>query len=159
VAASPTVSATTAAIKTVLLAISNIGNVYDRPRRAYPPSEFRNLFVDSTDDRYRVWFIDVTMTDDEEDAAGFLFLVRRTITIEGFLGWADDPTTYDTQAKFRELCEAVQSAIESEDTIFGAAPLATDVTTQITIDLDYLGDVMCHHALVTLQVESEETKS
>lgn len=153
-AASPTIETIRDNMVSELNTISpDIGVVHDRPRRNHERNNFETLFKD-TDGKIRTWWVNVVGNDDEQDPADHLFLVRRDVTIEGWLQLEDANDSYNS---FWALVDSIQSKLRRNTTIFGTAPLRTEVTSTAVVDEQSFGDVLCHHASITFQVESEET--
>lgn len=156
--ASPTIEAIATAVKSAIEAVSGSGVVHDRPRHTFEPDEFIALFKDTADNKLRTWIIRVTESPDEEDPAGFLFLVRRRVQVEGWFGGMVD--TPETWTAHRTLVDNVKSGLTGNPAVFGTAPLATprDITVS-PIDESQFGDVVVHHVIMEFQVESQETKT
>lgn len=147
-------------IEAVLNTIADIGIVHDRIRDTAKDDEFDTLFRPTSGpatNQVRTWMIEVESSDSEEDEAGHLFVTPHTIIIHGYHVFDQ---VNDSATSFRNLLDLVISAIDRSTTIFpfSAAPLLAGTGVRVTKDFDFLGNVLCHHARIELQVEAEETK-
>ena len=151
----PLMSTIRATTKTALDAVPAIGIVHDRPRRPQnlQPEEFDTLYIDPVIGTVRVWMVNVINNDPTEDEAGDLFITPRTVSVEGYLTFDQEN---DSQTTFEDLLDLATDAIAGAAAIFGT-PINTPRDIIETIDFESLGDILCHHVLMTYQVEATFT--
>lgn len=164
--ASLLINAIAAAIKTEIEAVAGVGPVHSRPRHTFEPDKFLELFRRDTDGLINTWLIDIPETPTEEDAAGFLFLYRRRVTVDGWFGGFKDGAFTDfldgpeTTTEMRTLIDAVVSKLLGNTAVFGTAPLNTprDLVPSPN-EIAPFGNRLLHHVHIEFEVESEETKT
>jgi hypothetical protein len=141
-----------AQIKTLLSAVSDIGQVYDNIRWAKDRDDFFDLFSKVIDDQrqIRCWFISRSGGQDGygalESGLGTKYsipinqrLIRYDIVIDGFISFSDN----DTEVVFQTLVDAVRNQFKDKITLNNSALERGPIS--YTLEHVKFSDQLCHH--------------
>ena len=138
-------------IKTYMLSVTNIGNVYDYVRWSKDYPAMLTLFkVSSPIAQVRFWDISRVKTP-ETNKVSKSNLREYTFRIRGFMSLDDSA---ESEKTFQSLLEDVCTVFRNKPTLDGfalnASPLQIDVVSHAMV-----GDVLCHMTECTITVEDE----
>lgn len=143
-----------ASLKTILQAVSNIGQVHDYVRFASDWTAYLGLFKTtiSGSDVIRGWTITSTAEGREGWIAGgsrdTYTAKTHTFIIRGYLGLDDSASTEKTA---RALVETVMDALDNGSIITGNV-INASLSQLTTFEPRVFGDVLCHYAEISQQV-------
>ena len=142
-----------ARIKTIIDAVTNIGQTHDYTRWAIDESAFLDVAKTtiSTVDQIRVWMIDYAGFVATSEWISRSAEARRvhTFMIHGYLGLDDSAATAKT---FSALAEAVCNALDDDATLNSDALSSSRVPCQLDVDHVMFYSKLCHHATIALGV-------
>lgn len=148
----------TAALKTELDSITNIGKTHDHQRYVADWSNYLSLFRTTVNGQSQIrgWMI----MPDEANALvgewGQFGAVKRTynVLIAGVLGVSDSD---NTEAAFMALCELVVDAIDALTTLTGVTGETVGGIGPCTLrkcEIRQFGSVLCHYGEILVPVET-----
>ena len=144
-------------IITALEAVGSVGNVLNRERRPedLDPSVFKVTFrpTGELDGPINAWEVYRTSVIEEVPTDGEQANAIHAFTLEGWYSFDDDVGGGEgSDATFQAIVDDVRSAMRFVGDLSGDAFRVRAVQTQ-SIDLAVLGEYLCHHAVVGIEVE------
>jgi len=135
---------------TVLAAVSGVGKVHQYLRRIPDRAVALAQLLATASGPVNAWLITREATAaDTPDGNAQLFIDRHTVVIEAYYAISADASTETT---FQDLIESVRTAFR-RDMSLGSNPnlVAAPVSVRV-VDVEKIGGVVCHHAVLTLPV-------
>ncbi|MCK5607335.1 hypothetical protein KAR91_35960 [Candidatus Pacearchaeota archaeon] len=138
-------------IKTLLEAVSNIGQVYDYKRYSNEWSSYKELFI--KDAKVHVWEIERTGPNAFSVVAhggdGKVKDTTHNIILRGFYGFNDELATSKT---FDTLIDSITDVFIQKPHLTGEAKIV-HIPIVGGVQMGFLGDVLCHIAEINLSIE------
>lgn len=138
------------AIKALLVAVPNVGDVHDYVRLATNEQQFLSFFKDATSGRVLGWTITRESTNTVDRNVGAQ-MDTHIIVLRGWMGLKDGDATEKT---FQALIESVRATFNAHAnrklsaTAFFSGPCQVRQVTQ-----GILGAVLCHYCELALPVQ------
>lgn len=142
-------SANLTAIKTLLLAVPGVENVYDSVRNWQTEQQFRGG-AQTVAGAIQFWFL--TRESSSASDLGPRFTSRKhRIAIHGYAGVAD---ASESEKVFQALIEDVVEALGGDRKLAATARHSSPATVR-TVDFRVISNVLCHHAELIVEVEDK----
>lgn len=143
-----TINAIRAQLKTVILTVSGIGVVYDYKRFCNDWATYRDLFV--KDSKVNEWEIQRNgFSVIGHGGNGIVKDNNHDLILRGFYAFTDTPSS---EKVFDTLIDAITDKLILQPNLSGTAKIV-HIPYVGTIDMKFLGQVLCHVVEIQLQVE------
>jgi len=142
-------------IKTILLTISNVGQVHDYKRYTHSWDDYKDLFVENS--KVNTWEIVRESFESFVEASNNVNRTRHNFTIRGFYSVQDKTASEKT---FQDIVEDIRVTFRNKPKLNNKAELvffSPDRPFSGVFRYDYLGAVLCHIVEINLTIQEYET--
>jgi hypothetical protein len=132
------------AVKGIIAAVANVGNVYAYRRAVQTEKDFSDLYI--AGGKVLAWDITRESTASIDRTVGATE-EKHLVVVRGYMGVSDKDATEQT---FQDLIEAVRAALRLTRNLNGAVLDTTPLQAR-TVTAAVIGGVLCHYCELTFE--------